>query len=540
MTVQRPPVRARAQVVAGLVALGLVAGACGSGTSDSSTNATVDKGIQSGVAQAVGGSSTTAAGSTTSSVPEPKSMDEWDALWATQRDAIVKRIKDNKWGKSADGKTLTGPEGFTIDLSKCPAGWSDTEGLSDTTIKIGQTISQSGTTADYGNIAKSMPLVFDYYGQKGAFKDAQGKSRKINYVAKDDGYDPARTIPLTDELIDSEKVFAVWTLGSANALKIYDKLNQRCIPQPFVMSGHPAWGDPVNHPWTTGQQLAYNTEAVLWGAFIDQHFSELETGGGKVTVAALVMNNDFGKAYDLGFKAYLAQSANKDKIDYVTETVEPQTPTVTDPMTTLQSKKPQIFIAMVASSVCTQAVTAAAQNGMREEAKYLFQPNVCPGTTYVKKEAVGGNGEASDKWWIVNGGGKDINDPNQFGDPAVAWMRDQLTSHGFDPKSSSSLGLGMYYGWPMVQALQGAGQLDGGLTRSNFMLFLRSMDMTHPYVLPGIRFNMNGDMDAYLTEGGIFQKWDVAKQIWVTEGSAIDLSGRSKSCAWDASAGICK
>ena len=28
----------------------------------------------------------------------------------------------------------------------------------------------------------------------------------------------------------------------------------------------PAWGDPVNHPWTTGSLLNYNTEAVIWGA----------------------------------------------------------------------------------------------------------------------------------------------------------------------------------------------------------------------------------------------------------------------------------
>ena len=57
----------------------------------------------------------------------------------------------------------------------------------------------------------------------------------------------------------------MWTLGSPNTMKTYDKLNQRCIPQPLSMTGHPAWGDPVNHPWTTGLQLAYNTEAVLWG-----------------------------------------------------------------------------------------------------------------------------------------------------------------------------------------------------------------------------------------------------------------------------------
>ena len=68
------------------------------------------------------------------------------------------------------------------------------------------------------------------------------------------------------------------------------------------MTGHPAWGDPVNHPWTTGMALAYTSEAILWGSFIDQNIEELTKDDGKITVAALVMNNDFGKAYDIGFR----------------------------------------------------------------------------------------------------------------------------------------------------------------------------------------------------------------------------------------------
>lgn len=467
-------------------------------------------------------------------------MDEWEALWAQQRDAIIQRIKANKWGKSADGKTVTGPDGFTIDLSKCPAGWSETQGLSDSEIKIGQTLPLSGPAADYGNVGKAMTMMFDYYNNKGVFKDNQGKVRKVNLLIKDDGYDPARTIPLTDELIDSEKVFAMSTLGSANAMKTYDKLNQRCVPQPIIQSGHPAWGDPVNHPWSTGQQLAYNTEAVLWGAFIDQHMSEIAGSNGKVTVASLVSNNDFGKAYDVGFKAYIAQSPNKDKINYVSETIEPTAPTVTDPMTTLASKNPQVFIAMVFSSYCTQAITNAAQNGLADKAKYLFQPSVCPGTTYAKKEAVGSDGAAANGWWQVNAGAKDINDPSQFSDPFIAWARDQLNAKGIDPKSSSTLGSGIYFAWSWVQALQIAGQLDGGLTRSNLILAVRSMNMTHPIHLPGIQFNMSGNKDAYFGEGGVFQRWDVAKQAWVVQGNVIDLSGKSKNCAWDQSAGICR
>ncbi len=33
-------------------------------------------------------------------------MEEWEARWAEERAAIVARIKENNYGKSADGKTL--------------------------------------------------------------------------------------------------------------------------------------------------------------------------------------------------------------------------------------------------------------------------------------------------------------------------------------------------------------------------------------------------------------------------------------------------
>jgi branched-chain amino acid transport system substrate-binding protein len=522
-------------VLAGTLALALIAAACGGDDGDDGAEgaATTAASVAT-TAQAAAGSTTTAP------VAQPTSMEAWEALWTTQRAAIIKRIKDNKWGKSADGKTVTGPEGFEADLSKCPAGWSDTEGLSDTEIKIGQTLPQSGPAADYGNVAKGMSTMFEEYSNKGAFKDSLGKTRKINYIVRDDSYDPARTIPLTDELLDSERVFAMSTLGSPNTMKTYDKLNQRCVPQPFAQTGHPAWGDPVNHPWTTGFALAYSTEAVLWGGFIDQRFAELSPNGEEITVASLVSNNDFGVSYDLGFKAYLEQSDNKDKIDYVAEKIEPTAPTITDAMTTLAAEDPEVFISMVFSSYCTQAVTAAAQNGIQQNAKYLFQGQVCPGTTYVKKEAVGGDGSAAEKWWQVNAGLKELNDPSQFNDPYIAYVRGLLQAKGIDPKSSSTIGSGIQYAWPWIQNLIIAGQLDGGLTRSNLLLAIHTMDMSNPYALPGISATVNGNKDAFFTEAGAFQRWDVAKQAWVVQGDVINLSGKSRNCAWDQAAAVCK
>jgi len=517
---------------AAVIGMSLVAAGCGGGSdSGESTAGTVDAGVQSGVEEALKSSTTVA------QVKYPQTMEEWNALWKVENEKIVSAIKAAKAGKSADGKTLTGTNGYTIDLSKCPSGWSDTEGLSDTEIKIGYTTALSGTLADYGNIGKVMDLLAKEINDKGGFKDSTGKSRKLTIITKDDGYDPTRTIPLVDELIDKDKVFAQITLGSGPTMKTYDKLNQRCIPQPFSETGHPAWGDPVNHPWTTGMQLAYNTEAVLWGAFIEKHIDELAPNNGKLTVASLVMNNDFGKAYDGGFKDWLAQSKVKDRINYVSETIEPSAPTITDPMTTLAAKNPQMFIAMTAGTSCTQSITEAANNGMKEKVKYLFQPSVCSASTFVGKDKVGG--PFADGWYIVNGGIKDLNSPAFDNDAYVKYARELLKANGLDPKASGSYGSGYAFGWPLMQVLDIAGKLDGGLTRTNFMLAMKAFSATHPFLLEGMKFNNDGAKDSYYIEGGVYQRRDAAKETWIDEGVVIDLSGKSKNCAWDASKGVC-
>jgi len=365
-----------------------------------------------------------------------------------------------------------------------------------------------------------------------------GKTREVRMILRDDAYDPARTIPLVDELIDSEKVFTVWTLGSPPGLKVYDKLNQRCIPHPLEMSGHPAWGDPVNHPWTTGQQMAYNTEAVLWGAFIEQHIDEFPND--TIKIASLVSNSDFGVAYDSFFKAYLEQSPHKDRFEYVSEVMEITAPTVTDPMTTLAAEQPDVFITMTGGAQCPQIIQQAAQNGMKESTRYLFISSVCKAASFVGKDKVGGDGSASDGWWIVGGGAVDFNADAADDDAYVAWGRELLSDAGIDYEASGSFGTGFLFAFPFVQSLRIAGELPGGLTRSNFILALRSFDMTNPMLLPGIEYNMNGNVDAYLTEGSDISRYDAAAQEWVQVGDVVELSGRSKNCAYDQATSVCR
>ena len=131
-----------------VTALGFVAAACGGDDSDnaSSDGNLIDRNVESAVKS--GASSTS-----TAPEKEPATMAEWETLWKSQRDAIVAKIKQNHWGLQPDGKTVLGPDGFTVDLSKCPAGWSNTEGLSDTEIKLGSAAPSSGTAATCGSRA---------------------------------------------------------------------------------------------------------------------------------------------------------------------------------------------------------------------------------------------------------------------------------------------------------------------------------------------------------------------------------------------------
>jgi branched-chain amino acid transport system substrate-binding protein len=528
MATRRP--RRLGAVTAGLSIAFLVA-ACGGDDSDSAATTTTAGATTTASTAGAGGSTTTAP-----PAARPTSMGDWEALWAKQRAAVVARIKDNGWGTSADGKTLTGPDGFTIDLGKCPAGWSATEGLSDTKVKIGHTMGLSGIYANPTTRA-GIATMLDWSSTQGAFKDSTGKTRTVDYITKDDATDPARTPPLVDELIDSDKIFADITSASANTFKVYDKLNQRCIPHSVILSGHPAWGDPLNHPWTTGYQVAYNTESDMWGKFVDDHLSEF--GGGKVTIATLALNNDYGKVATDSLKAYLDASPNADRYDLVGEKIELAAPVVTDPMTTLASKDPDFLFVMVGGGQCAAVMNEAAQNGMKESVKYKFLPNICLPVGPAAKAVVGGDGAQSDGWWVVNGSGVDTKDKAMQSDAFVAFAREQLKAHGSDPDGQGDYNTGLGGGWLISQALQIAGQLPGGLSRSNFLLAERAMDMTSPMLLPGMKLNMSGNKDPYLFEGAIFQKWSSANQVWQNQGDPIDLSGKSKPCAWNQATQVC-
>lgn len=452
----------------------------------------------------------------------PDTLDGLFELWASERQAIIDELNSGDYGLGDDG-ILVGPAGFTLDTNNCPGDWSNTEGLEDGVIELAHTTANSGSLAAYGNIAAGMQVYFDWVNENGGIGP---DGLPIELIVKDDGYVADLTIEFVAELLQSDKPFVINTLGSPNTFAVYNTLNEACVPQPMVMTGHQAWGDPENHPWTTGLQMSYATEALLWGSWIEGNFDE------PVKVAALVMDNDFGLAYEQSFADFAETSDMISEVEFVRH--DPQAATLTNEITTIANEDPDVFISMTAGNPCLLAIQEAGRAGLIETADALFTPSVCGGIASFVAPA----GEAAQDWLIFNGGVKDITDPQWENDPWINFTNEQLDAAGLDIEISS-YGEGFANrGWAFQQVLEIAAALDGGLTRTNVILAQRGMtNMTNAFLLNGIQFGMNGNDDAYFVEGSQISQFNVADESWVQQGSIIDLSGKSPNCNWVAGSG---
>ncbi len=532
------------RLLAMLFAFSLVAAACGGGDSDS-TEAGEETDETAAPAEAEGESEDDSIGggltqdaldseqTTTTESAEIAAIDtstiegvfEAAALRRAEMVAdLTAGIESGDYGVG-DDNVLRGPGGFEIDLSTCPDDWDNTGGITDSEIRVGHTTAQSGNLAAYGNIAVGWEAYANWVNENDPI---DGKN--VVLVVKDDGYIAAQTIEFVDELIESENVFYIVTLGSPNTLAVYDKLNEECIPQPFVMTGHPAWGDPVNHPWTTGLQLSYSTEAILWGNWIKDNLSD----DLPVSVAGLIMDNDFGLAYEKGFEAYA--EANPDVVsEWIPVRHDPAAPTLTNEVTTVAASNPDVFISMTAGNPCLLAIQEVEAAGLLDSLLAAFTPSVCKGIAAYMAPA----GAAADDWWIVGGGVKDTTDPAYTDEPFIAFINDELAAAGLDP-SISLLGTGFgQYGYPNIEALRVAAALPGGLNRTNFILAVRSLNIYHPQFLDGISFAANGAEDSYFVEGSDFSQFDADAQSWNIVGDIVDVNGGSPNCAWDKDNGGC-
>ena len=105
-----------------------------------------------------------------------------------------------------------------------------TPGVSATTITIGGTFPLTGPASLYKTIPAAETAYFAYVNDHGGVN-----GRKIDFKVLDDSYSPAKTVPLTQQLVEQNNVFAIFgSLGTAPNLSIWSYLNTHKVPQALI------------------------------------------------------------------------------------------------------------------------------------------------------------------------------------------------------------------------------------------------------------------------------------------------------------------
>jgi branched-chain amino acid transport system substrate-binding protein len=179
------------------------------------------------------------------------------------------------------------------------ASGAGTPGVSSSEILIGGTIPLSGPASAYQSVGKGAAAYFRYVNAHGGVS-----KRKIKYVYKDDGYDPSKTADRTRELVQQDKVFAIFnSLGTEHNLATRAYLNAVKVPQLFVASGATTFGkDYKQYPWTIAYQPNYRAEGTIYGRYVAKTSP-------KARVGVLYQDDDYGTDLLAGLRNGLGKKA---------------------------------------------------------------------------------------------------------------------------------------------------------------------------------------------------------------------------------------
>jgi branched-chain amino acid transport system substrate-binding protein len=341
-------------------------------------------------------------------------------------------------------------------------------GVTDTEIKIGQTMPYSGPASAYGVIGRTEAAYFKMINDQGGIA-----GRKINLISLDDAYSPPKTVEQVRRLVEDEKVaFLFQTLGTPSNLAIRQYLNDNKVPQLFVATGAAAFADPQHFPWTMGYNPNYQTEARIYGKHILATKPDAKIG-------VLYQNDGFGKDYLIGLKEELG--AGHAGMVVKEASYETSEPTVDSQVVTLQGSGADLLIIAATPKFAAQAIRKSFDLGWNA-VRYLS--NVSPSIATVLKPA----GLEKSKGLITAYYGKDPTDARWKDAPDLkAWQAfcdkymsqkefiDANATYAFSAAST------------MVQVLK---QCGNDLSRDNVMKQAANVkDFEPPMVLPGMRIN---------------------------------------------------
>lgn len=193
-------------------------------------------------------------------------------------------------GESSDEAGGTG-EGSAAEVE------GDTTGVTEDTIKIGTHMPLTGVAAPgYSTIPQGAKAYWDHVNANGGLCD-----RQIEYIVRDDGYNPTNTSQVTNQLVLQDEIFAMLGgLGTPTHSAVLDFLNEEEVPDTFVSSGALAWNNVEEYPFSFGWQPNYTVEGKIIGQYIAETFPDAKVG-------LFGQGDDFGRDGFAGAKQFLEE-----------------------------------------------------------------------------------------------------------------------------------------------------------------------------------------------------------------------------------------
>jgi len=370
-------------------------------------------------------------------------------------------------------------------------------GVTDTEIKVGNTMPYSGPASVYAIIGKTFSAYFRMVNDQGGVN-----GRKINFISYDDAYSPPKTVEQVRKLVESDEVFLLFaTLGTASNVGIQKYLNQKQIPHLFVGSGASRWGDPEHFPWTIGLQPSYRSEARIYATYILKNFP------GK-TVGILYQNDDFGKDYLVGLKDVLGDQYSKIVVSELA--FEVSVPTVDSQVVAIRTANPDIFLNIGTPKFAAQAIKKIAEMNWHP-IHIMTNVSISPAQTLKPAGIENSTGILSSAYQMI------VTDPAMEATSGMKDFRAFMAKYYPEADKSESGPLTAWNaGHVFVQLLKQCGD---NLTRENVMKQAANLDMTVDTYLPGIRIKTS-PTDFYPIEQLQMIKFN--GQTWEPFGPMID------------------
>lgn len=382
--------------------------------------------------------------------------------------------------------------GVTAAFAGTVRGASD-PGLTATSILLGGTAPLSGPTSAYASIARGADAYFKYVNARGGVL-----GRALSYRILDDAGNPAQTVLATRQLVEQDKVFAVFDpVGTEQALAVRDYLNASKVPQLFVASGATTWGrDAARYPWSIGFQPNYQAEGWVYGKYLAR------TAPG-TRVAVLFQNDDYGKDLLGGLKKGLQRSASK---VIAAQPYEATAPDVASQMARLKASGADTLAVFATPKFTVQAFSLANKLGWKP--KRVIVNAVSSASNVMERAAEGGNK-------VVNGALstvflKDPTNPAWERDAAMKLYAQIMRKYAPGADAGDVFHVyGMAAAWTVVEALKKAGK---NLSRASLLEAVGSLSVSgNPFLLPGITVK-TGSNDHYPIEQMVLQRWQ--KGVW--------------------------